>query len=55
MQKIVFIINPISGTASKKSMPALIDKYIDKNRFDIEVIHKSGYAVKTTKVYEVSK
>ena len=26
-----------------------------KNRFDIEVIHKSGYAVKTTKVYEVSK
>ena len=37
MQKIVFIINPISGTASKKSMPALIDKYIDKNRFDIEI------------------
>ena len=26
-----------------------------KNRFDIEVIHKSGYAVKATKVYEVSK
>ena len=26
-----------------------------KNRFDIEVIHKSGYAVKTTKVYEVGK
>ena len=37
MQKIVFIINPISGTASKKSMPALIDKYIDKNRFDVEI------------------
>ena len=26
-----------------------------KNRFDIEVIHKSGYVVKTAKVYEVSK
>ena len=26
-----------------------------KNRFDIEVIHKSGFAVKTTKVYEVGK
>jgi YegS/Rv2252/BmrU family lipid kinase len=37
VQKIVFIINPISGTASKKSMPALIDKYIDKNRFDVEI------------------
>lgn len=37
MQKLVFIINPISGTASKKSMPALIDKYIDKTRFDIDI------------------
>ncbi|SHK36457.1 FecR domain-containing protein [Fibrobacter sp. UWB12] len=26
-----------------------------KNRFDIEVIHKSGYVVKTSKVYGVSK
>ena len=26
-----------------------------KNRFDIEVIHKSGYAVKATKVYEVGR
>jgi hypothetical protein len=26
-----------------------------KNRFDIEVIHKSGYVVKTAKVYEVGK
>jgi hypothetical protein len=26
-----------------------------KNRFDIEVIHKSGYAVRTYKVYEVGK
>ena len=26
-----------------------------RNRFDIEVVHKSGYVVKTVKVYEVSK
>ncbi len=26
-----------------------------KNRFDIEVVHKSGYVVKTSKVYEVGK
>ena len=26
-----------------------------KNRFDIEVIHKSGYTVKSTKVYEVKE
>jgi len=30
-------------------------KRAHKNRFDIEVIHKSGYAVKTFKVYEVRK
>ena len=30
-------------------------KRSSKNRFDIEVIHKSGYVVKTAKVYEVSK
>jgi len=30
-------------------------KRTHKNRFDIEVIHKSGYVVKTTKVYKDSK
>lgn len=35
--RILFIINPISGTANKKSMPSLIDKYIDKERFDVSV------------------
>lgn len=36
-KKILFIINPISGTANKKSMPALIDKYIDKEQFDVNI------------------
>lgn len=36
-KRIVFIINPISGTANKKSMPSLIAKYIDNERFDVEI------------------
>lgn len=36
--RIVFIINPISGTANKKSMPSLIEKYIDKERFDVNIV-----------------
>ena len=30
-------------------------KRAHKNRFDIEVVHKSGYAVRTAKIYEVDK
>lgn len=37
-KKILFIINPISGTANKKSMPSLIEKYIDKERFDVNIV-----------------
>lgn len=36
-RKIVFIINPISGTANKKSIPSLIEKYIDKDLFDVDI------------------
>ncbi len=35
---IIFIINPISGTHSKEEIPAMIDKIIDKERFDYQVI-----------------
>ena len=37
-KRIIFIINPISGTHSKEEIPALIDKIIDKERFDYQVI-----------------
>lgn len=33
----LFIINPISGTRSKKSIPRLIEKYIDKSRFEYSI------------------
>lgn len=36
-KKIVFIINPISGTANKKSMPDLIKKHLDSEKFDVDI------------------
>jgi YegS/Rv2252/BmrU family lipid kinase len=34
MKKIVAIINPISGTTSKKSLPDLLDKYMPSDEFE---------------------
>ncbi len=36
-QKILFIINPISGGRDKKKIPALIDMYLDKTKFDYRI------------------
>lgn len=36
-KKIVFIMNPISGTSSKAAIPKLIDETIDHERFDYEI------------------
>ena len=33
-KNIVFIMNPISGTVSKVGIPGLIEKRLDKNKFD---------------------
>jgi YegS/Rv2252/BmrU family lipid kinase len=35
--KIVFIINPISGTHSKDNLPAIIEDLLDKEKFDCEL------------------
>lgn len=53
-KKIVFIINPISGTASKKNVPALVDKYIDKKHFDVD-IKFTEYAGHASKIANESK
>jgi diacylglycerol kinase (ATP) len=37
-EKILFLINPISGTRQKKHLPGLIEKLIDKNFYDVEVV-----------------
>lgn len=36
-QKILFIINPISGGKSKQKIPGLIDSYLDKTKFDYRI------------------
>ncbi len=37
-EKILFLINPISGTKYKGHLPELIDKLVDSTFFDVEVI-----------------
>ena len=36
-KKIVFIMNPISGTSSKAAVPSLIDSTLDKEQFEYEI------------------
>lgn len=36
-KKIIFIMNPISGTVNKSGIPSLIDKYINHDIFDYEI------------------
>lgn len=44
--KIVFILNPISGTASKAGIPHLIDTILDKTKFDYSIAEtqRAGHA-----------
>ena len=46
MKKVVFIMNPISGTASKANIPNLIEKTLDKGKFDYELrlTERAGHA-----------
>jgi lipid kinase, YegS/Rv2252/BmrU family len=47
MKKLIFIINPISGTQNKDSLVKLFDEIMDKKRFSWEVIYteRAGHAV----------
>lgn len=36
--RIAFIINPVSGTSNKKDLPELIDKIIDKDKFETKIV-----------------
>ena len=48
---ITFIVNPISGTHSKDSLPSLIEQHIDSNRFDWEIrwTEYAGHAAEIAK------
>ena len=39
MKKIAFIINPKSGTKSKESLPELIEKNLDKEKFEPKIVY----------------
>lgn len=45
-KKIIFIMNPISGTSSKAGIPGVIDSTLDKELFDyeIKITERSGHA-----------
>ena len=53
-KKIVFIMNPKSGSGSKKGIPEAIEKYIDAERFDYE-IRNTEYAGHACKIASQAK
>lgn len=50
-KKILALINPISGTLNKASLPKAIDKIIDSEKFEIEIKHTEH----AKHAYELSK
>jgi YegS/Rv2252/BmrU family lipid kinase len=50
-KKIAFIINPVSGNNSKKNIPKMIDKSLDKNKFLAQILftEERGHATKIAK------
>ena len=50
-KRIIFIVNPISGTQGKDEIPALIDEVLDKERFRYEVrlTEYAGHAAEIAK------
>ena len=49
MKKIVFIVNPISGTANKRSVLRQIERLIDKKKFEFKII-QTEYAGHATEI-----
>ena len=45
-KKIVFILNPISGTTRKAGVPQQIDAYLDKDKFEYIIVEtqRAGHA-----------
>lgn len=50
-KRLLFIINPISGTARKRNIPAAINKYLDLNKFEYEIkeTQYAGHATELTR------
>jgi len=50
-QKVLFIINPVSGGKNKDNVPGLIDRHLDSKLFDAEILFSKdvGHAAKLAK------
>lgn len=50
-KKIVFVVNPISGVGRKDQLPEVVDKYIDRESNDVEIIFTeyAGHAFEIAK------
>ncbi|MDD5860999.1 MAG: YegS/Rv2252/BmrU family lipid kinase [Prevotella sp.] len=50
-KRVLFIMNPISGTVSKAGIPALIDNLLDKEKFayEIKMTEYAGHATELTR------
>lgn len=48
-QKIIFIVNPISGTTNKRSILRQVDRLIDRERFDYDIV-ETEYAGHATEI-----
>ncbi|MBQ8046399.1 MAG: diacylglycerol kinase family lipid kinase [Prevotella sp.] len=53
-RRIIFVMNPISGTGSKAEIPKLISQHLDKERFDYEII-LTEYAGHATEIATQAK
>ncbi len=50
-KKVLFLVNPISGTKNKDAIIEDINEYIDKNKFEYEIVltQRAGHATELTK------
>lgn len=53
MKKIVFVVNPISGTANKRSILRQVDRLIDKEQFEYSIT-ETQYAGHATEIARVA-
>jgi diacylglycerol kinase (ATP) len=51
MKNVLFVVNPVSGVGSKDSFPQLVEKTLDRSKFDYEIVYtkKAGHAIKLSK------
>ena len=53
MKKLIFIVNPISGTQSKELILNLLDEKIDKEKYTWDVVYtkRAGHAIELSLIH----